>query len=258
VAAADPLDHCAVNVALYGRGGARWAMTERGRSRVRRDAHTLQIGPSALRWAGDDLLIEIDELGVPWPARLRGTVRLRALPRVDHVVTLAPGHTWAPIAPAARVEVDLAGRRWSGSGYLDSNRGDAPLARAFSRWDWSRATLAGGDSVVLYDLERVDAGPLQFGLRFGAGGGAEPVTPPPRVALPPTRWRIARGARHDAGAPPPRVQTLTDAPFYARSLLHAQWLGEPVTAVHESLSLARFETAWVQAMLPFRMPRRGG
>ena len=29
-------------------------------------------------------------------------------------------------------------------------------------------------------------------------------------------------------------------------------------AVHESLSLQRFERPWVQVLLPFRMPRRGG
>jgi carotenoid 1,2-hydratase len=51
------------------------------------------------------------------------------------------------------------------------------------------------------------------------------------------------------------VRTLTDAPFYARSLVRTRWLGEAVTAMHESLSLQRFDSAWVQAMLPFRMPR---
>ena len=29
-------------------------------------------------------------------------------------------------------------------------------------------------------------------------------------------------------------------------------------AVHESLSLDRFRAPWVQAMLPFKVPRRGG
>ena len=33
--------------------------------------------------------------------------------------------------------------------------------------------------------------------------------------------------------------------------------GQPVRAMHESLNLRRFRQAWVQAMLPFRMPRRG-
>ena len=76
--------------------------------------------------------------------------------------------------------------------------------------------------------------------------------------MPSTLWRVARGGRTDEGTPLRVLQTLTDAPFYARSLVDAQWLGERVTAMHESLSLARFDSAWVQAMLPFRMPRAGG
>ena len=56
----DPLDHCAVNVALYGPRGARWAMTERGRaSGARRDR--LAIGRSALSWDGAALNIDLDE-----------------------------------------------------------------------------------------------------------------------------------------------------------------------------------------------------
>jgi carotenoid 1,2-hydratase len=253
--AADPLNHCALNVALYGRAGRRWAMTERGRDQVRRDARTLQIGPSALRWAGDTLSIEIDELAVPWPSRIRGIVRLHAPRRFDHPVELAPRHRWCPIAPRARVEVELGALRWSGPGYLDSNQGDAPLEAAFRRWDWSRAQLSGGRSVVFYDIERVGAAALQLGLDFDADGTVGAIAPPPRTALPSTLWRVARGARADAGTDVRLLQTLTDAPFYARSLLNAQWLGERVTAMHESLSLTRFDSAWVQAMLPFRMPR---
>ena len=252
---ADPLNHCALNVALYGRGGARWAMTERGRRQVQRDACTLQIGPSALQWIGDTLHLEIDEIAVPWPARIRGTVKLHAPRRFDHPVALAPGHRWCPIAPAARVEVDLGAVRWSGPGYLDSNQGNAPLASAFRRWDWSRAHLSGGRSAVLYDVERLNAEPLQLGLRFDADGRVSEIAPPPPCALPKTGWRIPRGARSDAGTHAQLRQALTDAPFYARSLVNAQWLGEPVTAMHESLSLTRFDSAWVQAMLPFRMPR---
>ncbi len=255
-AGADPLNHCAVNIALYGRGRRCWAMTERGRGQLQRDPRHLRIGPSALQWSGDALQVELDEIAVPWPSRLRGTVTLHAPRRFDHPVALAPGHHWCPIAPAARVDVRLGALRWSGPGYLDSNHGDAPLERAFRRWDWSRAQLAGGDSVVLYDVERVHDGPLQLGLRFDARSGeVSVIEPPPAAPMPPTRWRVARGGRSDAATPLRVLQTLTDAPFYARSLLHAQWLGERVTAMHESLSLARFDSAWVQAMLPFRMPR---
>jgi carotenoid 1,2-hydratase len=50
-------------------------------------------------------------------------------------------------------------------------------------------------------------------------------------------------------------QTLEDGPFYARSILSTRVFGEDVPAMHESLSLDRFRKPWVQAMLPFRMPR---
>jgi carotenoid 1,2-hydratase len=256
---ADPLNHCAVNVALYGRGGGRWAMTERGRGRVSRDATHLQIGPSGLRWSGDALHIVLDELAVPWPSRIRGSVTVQVPRRFDHPVALAPGHRWCPIAPAARVEVALGDTCWSGPGYLDANHGDAPLESAFERWDWSRAHLAGGDSVVLYDVARIGLAPLRLGLRFDMRAGEVcAIDPPPAATLPPTLWRIARGGRTDAGSTTYVVRTLTDAPFYARSLLDARWLGERVTAMHESLSLPRFASPWVQAMLPFRMPRRAG
>ncbi len=245
-------------MALYGRQGARWAMTERGRDQVQRDAATLQIGPSVLRWVGDRLHIEVNEVAAPWPSRIRGTVTVHAPRRFHHPVQLAPQHRWCPIAPAARVEVDLGGRRWAGPGYLDSNQGDAPLEQAFQRWDWSRARLADGRSAVFYDVDRVGAPPLQLGLRFDPDGGVHTVEPPPAAALPRSLWRVARGARSDAGSSPQVLQTLTDAPFYARSLVDAHWLGERVTAVHESLSLKRFDSAWVQAMLPFRMPRVAG
>ncbi len=254
---ADPLDHCAINVVLYGRGGSRWAMTERGRARVDRSRDHLQIGPSAMRWEGDGLVIDIDELTVPWPRRLRGRVQVRPVARIAHAVSLAPGHWWCPIAPVAHVDVDVGGHRWSGRGYLDSNQGRAPLERAFRRWDWSRSHLRNGDCAVFYDVERVDAEPLHVGLRFGIDGRVATVDRAPAAApVANTRWRVARGARSDPHASVQVRRTLTDAPFYARSLLGALWFGEPVSVMHESLSLDRFDNRLVQAMLPFRMPRR--
>jgi carotenoid 1,2-hydratase len=255
----DPLNHCALNVALYGRGAKRWSMTERGRHQVRADATSLQIGPSALRWHGDTLTITIDEISVPWPARLRGVVKLHAAQRFDHTVLLSSQgqHRWFPIAPSARVEVDLGAPalRWSGAGYLDSNRGDSPLEQAFTRWDWARAHLSNGRSAVLYDVDRVAAEPLAIGLEFHGNGSVNTIEPPRRAALPNSRWGVARTARSEGGAPLRVTKTLTDAPFYARSLVDTRWLGEPVTAMHESLSLQRFDSAWVQTLLPFRMPR---
>jgi len=65
---------------------------------------------------------------------------------------------------------------------------------------------------------------------------------------------VPRATRADAV--PAVRQTLEDTPFYSRSVIGTQLLGEQVTAVHESLSLDRFRAPWVQAMLPFRIPRR--
>ena len=89
-------------------------------------------------------------------------------------------------------------------------------------------------------------------LRASPSGEVQDVPAPPKLRLPRTRWGMERPTRAD-GADVER--TLESAPFYARSVLSARLLGERVTAVHESLSLDRFRAGWVQAMLPFRMPR---
>ncbi len=49
----DPLNHCAINVALYGPRGARWSMTERGRKSLHCTRDRLGIGPSAIERDGD-------------------------------------------------------------------------------------------------------------------------------------------------------------------------------------------------------------
>jgi carotenoid 1,2-hydratase len=236
-------------------------MTERGRASLRPSAHALEIGPSALAWDGRALTVHIDEITAPLPSRIRGTVRLDPSALTRDVFALDDGkmHRWSPIAPVARVEValDRPALRWAGAGYFDSNEGDAPLEDAFRRWDWSRARLSGGDTAVLYDVNRRAGGDFGLALRFGASGGVERFEPPPGVALPPSGWGVGRGTRTDAGSTARVVQTLEDAPFYARSLVAGELFGEPVHAVHESLSLDRFRTPWVQVLLPFRMPRRG-
>ncbi len=257
----DPLEHCALNVALYGPRGKRWACTERGRPTVQQESSALRIGPSALRWDDNALTIMIDEMTVPLPSRLRGKVRLYPAALVDHTIALdaAGRHRWSPLAPYARIEVEMThpALRWTGAAYLDSNNGDDALESAFAHWHWSRAGLRDG-TAVLYDVTRRDGSTLSVATHFGASGAITHFTPPHVMALPPTHWRVARATRSDAGPAATVTRTLEDTPFYARSVLAAQLLGEPVTAIHESLSLDRFNTRWVQMLLPFRMPRRRG
>jgi len=259
---ADPEDHCAINVAVYGEQGKRWSMTERGRGAIRRTQDRIVVGPSAVTWQAGTLTLQIDEIAVPWPRRIRGEVRLRAGALFDHPVTLdaAGRHHWAALAPCARVEVDLEApaRRWSGHGYLDMNPCDEPLEEGFASWHWSRSALADGSTAVLYEVQRRAGGRDGFGLRFDQRGAVHAFEPPAQAALPGTGWGIARGTRADETAKARVRRTLEDTPFYARSVLSSRLLGEEVTAVHESLSLDRFRSRWVQALLPFRMPRRRG
>jgi carotenoid 1,2-hydratase len=258
---ADPLDHCAVNVALYGERGGRWAMTERGRSRVARSADALVVGPSELRACGAGLEIRLDEISVPWLRRIRGRIHVAAEVRCARDFALDPAgeHRWWPIAPSARVVVRLEEPvwQWSGTGYFDSNWGAAPLEDSFCDWTWSRAHLP-DRTVVLYDCRPLEAPPSGLALAIGPDGGVEPLPPPPPAALPRSGWRIERATRADPGRGAYLRRRLEDGPFYSRAVIETHLLGTPAFAIHECLSLARFRRRWVQALLPFRMPRAPG
>jgi carotenoid 1,2-hydratase len=222
---------------------------------VKRGADFLEIGPSALTWDGSALTVRIEEIAVPLPRRIRGTVKLypSALETRRTALDSAGRHRWQPIAPCARVEVALQqpGISWSGPAYFDTNDGDRPLEADFVRWDWSRARIPGGTG-ILYEVERRD-GPMTLAMRYDDSGGVADFVASPSVSLPRTLWRVPR--RISAGAPTV-VDTLEDTPFYARSVIGAELLGNPVEAMHESLVMDRFTAPLVQAMLPFRMPRR--
>ncbi|HVK32367.1 MAG TPA: carotenoid 1,2-hydratase [Burkholderiaceae bacterium] len=234
-------------------------MTERGRDQVHRDTHALAVGPSRLDWNGRSLVVDIDERCSPLPRRVRGQVRLHpaGLSTFSTVLDVAGRHRWGPIAPCARVEVDLEqpSLRWQGNAYFDSNEGDEPIERGFVRWDWLRAPLADGRCAVLYDVQPCRGDARLIGARFARDGGVEPFALDQRHQLPATRWwRVDR--RVPVDAPSAVVQrTLEDTPFYARSLLRMSLGGEPVDAMHETLDVARLTSPAVQRLLPWRMPR---
>ena len=234
-------------------------MTERGRRSLHRSDNHLIIGPSALHWDGNSLTIWIEEVTAPIPGRLSGMVRVTpsALTRRSFTLDKGGRHRWSPIAPAARVEVTMArpDLSWSGIGYLDSNEGDRPLERDFLEWDWLRAPTDDG-ALILYNAERRIGGHQDLALKIGRDGKVERFDPPPQAALPRTTWGMRPRTRCDAHSQPLLRQRLEDAPFYNRSVIETRLRGERVHAVHESLNLDRFTAPWVQAMLPFRIPRR--
>jgi carotenoid 1,2-hydratase len=252
-------DHCALNVCLYSPGAGRWTMTERGQRHIAREASRFAIGPSQLHWNGQSLVVDIAERGAPLPRRVRGRVTLHPLGLSNFCTALdANGrHRWGPIAPCARVEVDLQepGLRWQGQAYFDSNEGDEPIERAFERWDWLRAPLPDGRCAVLYDVQPRHSEPRLIGARFAPDGRYENFAAPTRQDLPPTRWwRVPRRVPTE-GAPAVVQRTLEDTPFYARSLLRLSLGGQTTEAMHESLDVARLTSPVVQRMLKYRMPR---
>jgi carotenoid 1,2-hydratase len=256
----DPNHFCALNVALYSRDARRWTMTERGAGHCHRDAQQFSIGPSSLRWDGDALVIDIDEVGMPLPHRVRGQVRVhpQQLFKFSTAIDQQGLHRWGPLAPRARIEVKLnqPGQSWKGHAYMDANEGDEPIDRSCREWDWSRSPMRDGSTAVMYDIQGdTAAGDKLLALRFTPQGEVLPFDAPPRQALPKTLWRMARRMRSDG--PVQLTEQLEDTPFYQRALLHSSLLGEAVQSFHESISMPRLVSPVVQAMLPWRMPRRG-
>jgi len=254
----DPENHCALNVALYGRGARRWTMTERGRRHCQRDSSRFEIGPSRLDWDGQCLHVRIDEVGVPLPRAVRGHIRIWPQQLFTQIETLdaAGRHRWGPIAPQARVEVDLEqpGLCWQGQAYIDSNEGDEPIDQGFDHWDWSRTLWPDGSTEVTYDMQWRDRPERLLRLRYRTDGEIEPLAPTPTQSLPRTAWGIARRMRSEEAVGV--HEQLEDTPFYQRCLLARRVDQKPALAFHETLSIPRLVSPIVQGMLPFRMPRR--
>ncbi len=235
-------------------------MTERSRAALAAEPAAFRVGPSEARWEDDGLTLDLDEVAVPWPRRIKGRVRFTARAITDRCFELdrSGRHRWWPIAPSARVSVELdqPALRWQGDGYLDSNEGSEPLERGFQRWNWSRAHLPGDSTALLYEPLRRDGTGDLLALEVDRTGAIQTFEAPPLVRLPGTLWRVGRETRADREQPARVEETLEDTPFYSRSRLSVSLGGRRVEAMHESLCLDRFDSRLVQMLLPFRMPRR--
>lgn len=260
----DPLQHCALNVALYGDCGHRWAMTERSSRALDRQPHRLRLGPSTLQWQDGALIIDIDERTAPLPRALRGRLRLTPSATTDHRYALDRSdptqarHHWMPWAPSAHIEASFTdpALHWQGSAYLDANQGTAPLEEDFAGWNWSRAAHESGTTVFYDTRDFADHPATELALDFGRDGSAKEISAPPLQRLRRTGWGLQPWTRCDSGSAPSRLATLEDGPFYARSRIQAQIHGYKLQAFHESVSLRRFASRWVQCLLPVKLPRR--
>ncbi len=235
-------------------------MTERGKSALHNTADSFTVGPSHLHWDGTALTAEIQEVAVPLVRPMRGMIKLIPQSVTDYATLLDDKgrHGWWPIAPVSRVELSFTNPdlSWTGSGYFDSNNGLEPLEAAFTRWDWSRAHMGDGSSVMMFDPTSCDGNDSALAVRIDPTGRGEELDPLEAARLPRTGWMVDRRTRRDPGGALSVSKTLEDTPFYARSVVDAEIYGEKVTMMHESLDLNRFTSPIVQMMLPFRMPRR--
>jgi carotenoid 1,2-hydratase len=256
---ADPENHCAFNVVLFGDGGKRWTMTERGRGALDRSAETIRIGPSRAFYRGDMLVLEVEERSTPFFQKVKGRIEITPDRTYETAFALdAEGrHVWRPVAPSCRIAVELESPalRWTGRAYWDMNEGERQVDADFLSWQWSRALCADGP-VLFYDVVDRSGAMRSLALRFAPDGRIADIPPPPMQRGPLTGWRMERPYRSETTVPPSGITTVEDTPFYARSLVAQRLFGETVTAVHESLSVTRFASPVVQAMLPWRMPRR--
>lgn len=222
-----------------------------------RGADHFTVGPSALHWDGDALTVEVDEWSNPLPRRVRGRIRVHPQALSSRTWALDDGarHHWGPLAPSARVEVDLThpDLRWQGRGYFDSNEGSEPIERPFSSWDWSRSVLADGGTAVVYDVRQKTGEDRVLALRFAPDGSASDFEPDRRHTLSRTFWRVPRQMR--SAEPPRLIETLEDTPFYQRAVLEATLAGERTLTFHESLDVEKLERLSTRLMLPWRMPR---
>ena len=252
----NPENHCAINVALYGKS-KRWAMTERSATQVERTADHLIVGPSSMRWDANTLTIEINERCVPFPRALRGRVTLKAenIYAAPLQLDQAGNHFWQAVAPHARIEVafERPGVSWTGRAYHDMNWGNEPLEKTFRKWSWLRSNRAEGTD-VLYDVERRDGSRVSLGRSF-CHGEIDELMVPEAMSLPNGIWGMARNVNSEA--PPRLINKLEDTPFYTRNHVELTLYGETREAVHETLSLDRLRHPLMQLMLPFRMPRVG-
>jgi carotenoid 1,2-hydratase len=255
---ASALGFCSMNVALYGRRASAWTLQESVVTEPERSSREVAIGRSGMVWEDDRLTVTIDERTSPMGRPVRGKVVLHAeaFTGLELTIDEREQHRWWPVAPIARIEVDLPlpGARFSGHGYHDANAGEVPLEATFETWNWSRAR-AGSSAVITYDVACSSGAERSLALRVCRNGQVDPLEHTRRSRLGRTAWRLERHARVDEGHDGRVVRSLEDGPFYARALVHTRLDGGDTVAMHETLAAHRLRSALVRFFTAFRMTK---
>ncbi|AKQ69171.1 Hydroxyneurosporene dehydrogenase [Myxococcus hansupus] len=246
-----PLEHSAVNFALYHEGVRRlWVLSEYAQAELEAPGR-LRIGRSSLVYADDgSVRMDVDDGTAPWGRPVRASLTLEPMTGVGEVVQLMPGlpHYWQALAPRAqaRLEVSSLDIEARGLGYHDTNHGEELLGDRLSGWHWTR-THREDETVVDYHLPEGVA-PLRMvadaeGVRCERGPSLE--SRPTNI----TGWGLRVPSRLQAGnivVGQPKL--LESSPFYAR--LEART--GPLDSMGEVADFRRFHSPFIRWMAHFR------
>lgn len=247
-----PLEHCAVNFALYRRGvRQRWVLSEYPRAAMMRGGRALHIGASRLEYGADGTVcMEVDERCAPFGGRVRARLVLEPQVPAAEEVQLVPGvpHYWRALAPRAKARLEVHSERVAseGLGYHDSNHGAELLGARLSGWQWAR-THGPEETVVEYHLPggvaplRVTAG------RLGTRAERAPAPQAPRETNL-TGWGLRVPTRLGEHHPPAAPRLLESSPFYAR--VESRHAG--LDAMGEVANFRRFHSPFIRWMAHFR------
>lgn len=246
-----PLEHSAVNFALYHEGVRRlWVLSEYPRAELESPGR-LRIGRSTLTYSGEGTVrMDVEDSTAPWGRPVRASLTLRPMTPVGEVVRLMPDlpHYWQALAPRARarLEVPSLGVEADGLGYHDTNHGDELLGARLSGWHWAR-THGEGETVVDYHLP--DGVPSLRVVAREAGVRCEREVAHEARPTNMTGWGLRVPSRLHAGnqlVGEPRL--LESSPFYAR--LEARQ--GTLDSLGEVADFRRFHSPFIRWMAHFR------
>jgi len=243
-----PLEHCAVNFALYAGGRRRqWVLTEY--PTATQSGGVLSIGRSSLRVCADGTVeIDLRERLAPFGAETAAEMVLRPVaPGLGAVPLLPDGsHLWEPRAPRCEAELHLPllGHVLQGHGYHDANAGDSPLGSTLPSWSWTRVhapdrtaidfRLPAGERLTVCTDARGTS------LRRDLAPGPDGVS---------TSWGLRVPRTLSAGGLDlPAPDLVESSPFYARLVARAGGLD----AIGEVADFRRFRSPLVRWMAHFR------